>query len=320
MTGGLSAASCAALADVPQGAVRFDGARAPHAAETEGRGVVQVCEVLPGVRAGLHAFEAPRIVFRHAAEERVLEVYHCRGGRIGWNMRGGTAVYLGAGDLTVHSSACCADSEMMFPLGWAEGFSAAVDLDALAAAPPEALRLAGVDCAALAARYAAGAPTVLRADELPEAMFATLYAAPAAQRPAYLRLKMQELLLTLAALPERRAETAPLLSAQAACVREVHDLLTAHLDERFTIEELSRRFLLNTSTLKQAFKAVYGQPIAAYMKEYRVRHAMRLLRESDDTVADIAAQMGYGTQGKFAKAFQDVTGQRPSDYRRQSRG
>ena len=42
----------------------------------------------------------------------------------------------------------------------------------------------------------------------------------------------------------------------------------------------------------------YGLPIATYMKEYRVHQAMKLLRETDATTADIAAQVGYETQGK----------------------
>ena len=65
--------------------------------------------------------------------------------------------------------------------------------------------------------------------------------------------------------------------------------------------------LLNTSTLKEVFKAVYGLPIATYMKEYRVRRAMELLRESGGSIAAIAAAVGYESQGKFTRAFKDVT-------------
>ena len=65
------------------------------------------------------------------------------------------------------------------------------------------------------------------------------------------------------------------------------------------------------------FKAVYGQPVATYMKQYRIRRAMELLRETRASVAEIAAQVGYESQGKFTKAFKDVTQQLPTQYRRQ---
>ena len=106
---------------------------------------------------------------------------------------------------------------------------------------------------------------------------------------------------------------------QTEQVRKVHAFLVSHLDRRYTIEDLSRQFLLNTATLKSAFKAVYGQPIATYMNEARVREAMRLLRETDSSIADIAAAVGYESQGKFTKAFKDVAQALPTEYRRQHR-
>ena len=59
-----------------------------------------------------------------------------------------------------------------------------------------------------------------------------------------------------------------------------------------------------------------GADIATYMKEYRVHRAMKLLRETDATIADIAARVGYETQGKFSKAFKDVVQVLPTEYRK----
>ena len=91
------------------------------------------------------------------------------------------------------------------------------------------------------------------------------------------------------------------------------------MDRRYTIEALSKRYLINTSSLKEVFKAVYGLPIATYMKEYRVHRAMELLRETDMIIADIAAQVGYESQGKFTNAFKDVAHMLPTEYRKQCR-
>ena len=135
-----------------------------------------------------------------------------------------------------------------------------------------------------------------------------------------IRLKLQELLLYLEGLESGGRELTRYGSQQTARRREIHALLTEHLDRRYTIEELSHRYLLNTSTLKEVFKAVYGLPIATYMKEYRVRRAMELLRESGGSIAAIAAAVGYESQGKFTRAFKDVTGQLPTEYRREHRG
>ena len=111
-------------------------------------------------------------------------------------------------------------------------------------------------------------------------------------------------------------ETTQYFSQQTELIKEIHQQLTEHLDQRFTIAELSKQYLINTSTLKEIFKAVYGQPIATYMKEFRVRQAMKLLRETNDTIADIASQVGYQTQGKFSSAFQSIVKMSPREYRK----
>ena len=54
-------------------------------------------------------------------------------------------------------------------------------------------------------------------------------------------------------------------SPQVELVKEIHKRLTANLQERPTIEELSKEYLINTATLKDTFKGIYGQPIGAYM-------------------------------------------------------
>lgn len=127
---------------------------------------------------------------------------------------------------------------------------------------------------------------------------------------------MLEVLIYLGNMKSGRKELTQYFSQQTELIKEIRQQLTEHLEQRFTIEELSKQYLINTSTLKEVFKAVYGLPISTYMKEYRVHQAMKLLRETDATIAGIAAQVGHETQGKFSKAFKDVTQVLPTEYRK----
>ncbi len=104
--------------------------------------------------------------------------------------------------------------------------------------------------------------------------------------------------------------------SQIRTVNEIHDFLTADLGRRYTIEELSQRFHINPTTLKSTFKTMYGRPVAAYMKEYRMKRAAELLRQSSCPIAEIARSVGYESQSKFTQAFKDVTGTLPKDMRK----
>ncbi len=278
-------------------------------------------EVFPGALLVFQRYQAQEYAHRHEPCGDSLEIDHCREGRIGWEMDDGLTLYLGPGDLALHRMDRCADSVLRFPLGCYEGISLELDVEILARSLPPALREAGLDLFALAERFCpGGGVTALPAGERIARIFDVLYDLPDRVRLPYCRLKVQELLLFLSLLdPAGEKQMDQVRSQQVEIVKEVHRALTANLEERPTIEALSRRYLMNTSTLKATFKAVYGQPIAAYMKGYRMREAARLLRETDRTVAEIARAVGYESQSKFTSAFRDVTQVLPTAYRRQQR-
>lgn len=118
-------------------------------------------------------------------------------------------------------------------------------------------------------------PGCIAACEGLDRLFSPLYEVPSHLLIPYCKLKTMELLLYLSSAQpcaSNGGECARAYSAQqTATIRQIHDLLVNNLQQRFTIDELSRRYLVNTSFLKAAFKTVYGQPIASYMKEYRTK-------------------------------------------------
>lgn len=287
-------------------------------ARINGKGKRETYTVFPGIEVSFDAVLASTVNVHHALTPSVLEAFYCHSGRVGWNMQGGTAVYLGTGDMTVHSAACCAESAMMFPLRYAEGISISMDLERLASDCPAVLRKAGIDLQKLQTTFCAGGPVIIPACPALEWLFEPLYTVPLGRRLSWLQLKVQELLLYLNDFQPDASTLTPYGSQQTDLIKEIHQLLTGHLDQRFTIEELSKKYLINVTTLKAVFKTVYGQPIATYMKEYRVRRAMHLLRETGDTIANIAAAVGYESQGKFAHVFRSIAGVTPSEYRRQA--
>lgn len=96
----------------------------------------------------------------------------------------------------------------------------------------------------------------------------------------------------------------------------VHEYLSEHISERITIEELSKQFLINPTSLKRVFKQTYGDSIAAHTRRHRIELAARLLDDGKMSVSDVAGQVGYESQSKFSLAFKEAYGVLPSEYRR----
>ena len=101
-------------------------------------------------------------------------------------------------------------------------------------------------------------------------------------------------------------------------IKEIHEMLIKDLQRRYTVEELSQMYSINQTTLKTTFKSCYGQPIATYLKEYRIKRACELLSKTPLPISEIASKVGYENQSKFTQAFKMTVGVLPRDYRKQS--
>ena len=102
---------------------------------------------------------------------------------------------------------------------------------------------------------------------------------------------------------------------QVEKTKAVGQFIIRHMDENFTQEELSHRFEIPLTTLKNCFKSVYGQTIGNYLLEYRMNQAAVMLKTRDISVAEISGCVGYDSPSKFAIVFRKVMGMSPTEYR-----
>lgn len=276
-------------------------------------------DLYPGIQLSFHCYLADHFHIRHCHGISVLSIDHCRAGRIGWEMKGGLSLYFGNGDLSFHYTDKCSDSEITLPLGYYEGLSVDLDLPVLQKQLPELLLDAGVDVGDLCQKFCGEKETAaLPSSSRIEHIFSEVYDLPEQMKLPYLKLKCQELLMFLnMAEPVSENVLNPHYSEQVRIIRQIHDRITEHPEKRYTIEELAKEYLINTAALKSIFKSVYGMPVAAYMKHYRIMKAAGLLRDSDGNIASIARSVGYESQSKFSAAFKDIMKILPTDYRRQ---
>lgn len=256
----------------------------------------------------------------HQISEHEMEIHYCKGGRIGWTTQNGNQVYLGPKDFFLHTKRACSDCRITLPNASYEGLCIKLDLREIEKFMPEILEEARIDEAQLQERY--GTKDTFSSfvgNEETEAIFRFFYDQPERLRMAYRKLKLAELLLYLwkehdqtgRKLTEYQVE-------QVEIVRRIHDQLMENLNQRITIDDLAKQYLMNPTTLKTVFKSVYGTSIAAHMKEHRMERAAAMLTESDETIAKIAQAVGYDSQSRFSSAFKGYFHVLPKEYRKKA--
>lgn len=92
------------------------------------------------------------------------------------------------------------------------------------------------------------------------------------------------------------------------------DLLLADLSNPPSIVELARHSGTNARKLTEQFRLLFGLPPFAYLKRYRLEHALDALRHGDRPIASIAAEIGY-RPAHLSAAFRARFGRSPRDYR-----
>ena len=61
-----------------------------------------------------------------------------------------------------------------------------------------------------------------------------------------------------------------------------------------------------------------GQPPMHYLASWRIQLGSRLLRETRQTVAAIALEVGYESEAAFSRTFKRLVGVPPAAWRRQA--
>jgi AraC-like DNA-binding protein len=97
-------------------------------------------------------------------------------------------------------------------------------------------------------------------------------------------------------------------------------LMHGDASRNWTIEELARDCGLSRSVLAERFADLVGMPPMHYLAKWRMQIASGMLAGGTVNIARVAAEIGYGSEAAFSRAFKKLVGVPPSAWRRRSLG
>lgn len=92
-------------------------------------------------------------------------------------------------------------------------------------------------------------------------------------------------------------------------------LMESRQDRPLTVAAIARRCGVTARTLEKAFVSAIGEPPGAYSLRLRLNAARRLVLDTSEPMADIAARTGFSSAAAFSRAFSRVFGAPPSRMR-----
>lgn len=94
--------------------------------------------------------------------------------------------------------------------------------------------------------------------------------------------------------------------------------LEEHLEEKNTIQTLSNKFCISSTSLKAAFRQKTGVSIHRWILEKRMQRAAYLLQNTDCSILQISQAVGYEGSSQFAQQFKRRYGVSPKQYTKMS--
>jgi AraC-like DNA-binding protein len=83
----------------------------------------------------------------------------------------------------------------------------------------------------------------------------------------------------------------------------------------WTAETLAKEACLSRSAFAERFGSTLGMPPISYLTQWRMLLAGQRLRESTETIAQIASTVGYESESTFSRAFTREMGRAPGAWR-----
>lgn len=136
--------------------------------------------------------------------------------------------------------------------------------------------------------------------------------------------RARNLIKSRKALRERFSNSIALKPTEVTATPVDQQFLTAALrviednigNEAFGIDQLALEMTMSRTSLNRKFRALIDQSSNQFIRGIRLERAADLLLKTDDTVAIIAGETGFGSATYFIKSFREKFGMTPGAFRK----
>ena len=91
----------------------------------------------------------------------------------------------------------------------------------------------------------------------------------------------------------------------------------AHSSENLSLESIGKALGYSPKYLSKCFSSLKGLNFYRLLNSFRAETAKQLLRKNELRIIDIAVECGYSSERSFQRAFLQIVGKTPSEYRRE---
>ena len=98
-------------------------------------------------------------------------------------------------------------------------------------------------------------------------------------------------------------------------IAQIGDYISRNYQHYIYVDEIADYVGLSKGYLQRIFKRRSGMSLIEYIIRYRIQESCKLLIETEDSISEIASQVGFSDLKHFYSKFKALLNQTPRDYR-----
>ena len=95
-------------------------------------------------------------------------------------------------------------------------------------------------------------------------------------------------------------------------LNDIKTYLDQHYLEVGSMQQLTRKFCINSFKLKHGFKQLFSNSVMKYVDAHKMNYARTMLQQGRVNVTDMADELGYKHYNNFSTAFKKRFGYSPA--------
>ena len=100
-------------------------------------------------------------------------------------------------------------------------------------------------------------------------------------------------------------------------LNKVYEYAFQNFRKKIVLEHLADLLHMTPTSFSRYFTMKNNKPFSKFISEIRIKHACKMLTETDESIAEICYDCGFNTLSNFNKQFKEIMLKKPIQYRKE---
>jgi transcriptional regulator GlxA family with amidase domain len=100
-------------------------------------------------------------------------------------------------------------------------------------------------------------------------------------------------------------------------LNKVYEYVFQNFRKKVLLGELADLLHMTPTSFSRYFTMKNNKPFSRFITEIRIKHACKMLTETDESIAQICYESGFNTLSNFNKQFKEIMLKKPTQYKKE---